>query len=303
MAATTRRSCRTGETPLVGALRIAIVSNDPDTRMAAARAFDGAPPDWVVQMGDDPAADVTIYGTDLQRNSGLIFDPERPGSLIDEIRREKDKVQRRTIGVTGTGGGVGTTSVALHLGAFMSTHRRTCVVDCDVRWGGAFRRVGLEPPPAVTIDPTSSHLRALPCAGGFRVLAHDLEESGLLPTDPTEHFERVLFDLGARVAPEECDSIVMVMPPTVHGAKRARELLNRIDGLPSALVSNRTGPGSELTVGKLESMVGRSVSVELPVCATLRDAEDRDRLLTSPWTRWARRVKLLAAALDGCPSR
>ena len=281
----------------VCALRIAIVSNDSDIRMAAARAFDGAPTDWAVQIGEDPAADVTVYGMDLKRTTGVVFDPEHPGNVIEEIRRANATGRRRTIGVIGTGGGVGTTSLALHLAAFMSPHRQACVVDCDHRWRGATRRVGFQAPPAAPIEPASMLIRAVPCAAGFRVISHDLGVARL-PSDLAEHFDRVVLDLGARVASEECDSIVLMMPPTVHGATRACELLDGLGGLPTALVSNRMGPGSELTTGRLESLVGRSV-VHLPVCASLRDAEDRDRLLTSPWTRWARRVKQLAGALDG----
>ena len=286
----------------VGGLRVAIVSNDPRIRMAAARSFDGAPADWVIRLGADPEADVTVYGSDVERSAGLVFDPSCPARLIDEIHRTCADRHKRTIAVLGTGGGVGTTSITLHLAAFASAQQEVCVVDCDDRWRGAMRRVGLEPAAAPQLDPVPIELRALPCSGGFRVIAGDAGTVAPL-TDLVEHFDRVILDLGTRMPPSECDSVVVVMPPTIHGAERARDLLHQLDGVPSALVSNRIGPGSELTVAKLVAVIGRSVSIELPVCAPLRDAEDHNRLLTTSWTRWARRVRMLAVAVDGASAR
>jgi hypothetical protein len=62
-------------------------------------------------------------------------------------------------------------------------------------------------------------------------------------------------------------------------------------------VTNRLGPGSDLTRHRLEQRLGHPISLELPCCAALRDAEDEARLLTSPLTQWIRRIDRLSKAL------
>ena len=115
-------------------------------------------------------------------------------------------------------------------------------------------------------------------------------------------FERVVIDCPGRGLLDDvlgiADAAVLVVPPTMPGARRAATLL---EGHPTgrwAVVLNRIGPGGETPRAELHRLLGRRAAIELPCSPPLRDAEDDGRLLSSSWTRYARRVDRLLRALE-----
>jgi hypothetical protein len=51
-------------------------------------------------------------------------------------------------------------------------------------------------------------------------------------------------------------------------------------------------------MSELVPILGCPALVELPCTPALRDAEDEHRLLSRPWTRWARGVEVVARTLE-----
>lgn len=296
-------------------LDVAVVSRDPAVRLAAARAFDQAPPSWSVHLHDAPpaAADVIVYGSDVEADAnGIVFDPHADRSVIDEVRRSVSTTRAKAFVVAGAGRGVGVTSLALHLAAASARTHDACFLDLDLEWG-AGARLGM-PEDHLTwegCDGARDVARvALPVAGGFRVLLapHNTDEPPgcevirALVANARRSFERVvvdcpddrlLADLG-----DEIDAGVLVLPATPAGARRARRSLGRHETLRWALVLNRLGPGGETTRAELHDAIGRRPALELPPTPALRDAEDDDALLTWPWRSYVRVVDRLLRALE-----
>jgi hypothetical protein len=90
---------------------------------------------------------------------------------------------------------------------------------------------------------------------------------------------------------------VLVVQPSVVGAKRARALLEEHPKISWAVILNRLGPGGETTRSAFERLLRHPVAIELACAPSLRDAEDDGRLLTSPLSPWRRSVHRLARAL------
>lgn len=287
------------------ALHIAIVSRDPKIRLAAARAFDHAPPSWSVSLYTEPppGADVVVLGPDA-RGAGIPFDPLAPGRVIADIEASRAAQTGPVVAVVGASRGAGATTLALHLACALAPLCRVGFVDLA---GGAALRLGLEPGEHLTWagledDSDSTTRCALPVEGGFRALLAPPEggDAQLVLKRATGAFELVVVDVSPEVAPavlSDVDAAVLVCAPTVPGARRAMTLLEEWGDLDWAIVTNRVGPGGETTRSQLAGILGRPIAIELPCSAALRDAEDDGRLVSLVWNRYGRAVARLARAL------
>jgi Flp pilus assembly CpaE family ATPase len=287
---------------------VAIVSSDETIKAAAARAFDGAPLEWSVELHERPPddADVIVSGSDEAVVADVHFDEAAPEKALAEVFELARVRTAGRVAVVGAGGGVGATSVALHLARSMASYESTCVIDLDHRWGMA-DRLHIDPD-ALTWSSVQGkqdgiRLAALPVAGGFRVLLAPKEEAGesqvleLLQVAARE-FARVVVDVGPSsfldTVVEVSDVAVVVCAPTIVGARRARAVLDRITSTRRAVVVNRTGPGGEASRLDLKRIMGCSSYLELATSRGLRDSEDAGRLVTSRWSPWLRSVDRLA---------
>lgn len=288
---------------------VAVVSRDPDVRLAAARAFDAAPASWSVELHERaPAdADAVVVGADVDERGDVRFDPKAPQRVVDDVARAL-RGRGRLVVVTSTTGGSGATTLALHLAAHASAHQEACVVDLA---GGIAERLGLDPADmrrwnGPQTAPQDVRLAAVPLHTGFRgILAEldaDAERAGALLDAAAREFPTVVVDvargalLGAAL--ERASAAVLVTPPTLVGARRAAALLDVDTRPPWALVLNRLGPGGETTTAQLERIVGRRVTLEIPCCPGVRDAEDEFGLVTSAWTRYGRATARLWRGLE-----
>jgi hypothetical protein len=293
------------------AVHVAVVCRDPDTRLAAAAAFDGAPASWRVELCAEapPRAQVIVLGPDAT-GEGIRFDPQRPEALVPAVEEALGRTGARVIAVTSPSGGTGTTSVALHLAQSLAARRDTCLLELHRR-AGLRARLGLEESArtwASLEDSPSSLMRsALPVPAGFRVLLAPDDPRTQPPGDLLERaagaFEVLLVEAFPPATLEAAltvaDAAVLVMAPTVVGAERSRRLLGAHPETSWAVVTNRLGPGGETTRAALEHILGRPLALELPCAPALRDAEDEGRLLSSPLYRWRRSIDRLARALEG----
>lgn len=282
-------------------IRIAAVSEDPEERMQLARAFDRAPSSWTISLHDDVPddADVLVCGPGRQIAGAIEFDPDVPHQLISDIeQRMGTRSTGRRFFVVGATGGSGATSVALHLAAA----GRGCVVEAP--GSGIRRRLGLSSARSWSLE-NEIELSALPIAPGFRVLlAPSSEAEAQLPKiadRAAAAFPTVLLDCPPNMLDglaARGDICVLVVLPTRPAAERAREILSSHGAPRWAVVTNRVGPGSGLTRRRLEEILDRRISIELPCSAALRDAEDDGALLTSPFSPWLWKVKKLWRALE-----
>lgn len=301
-----------GSTGDVGALNVAVVSRDSSIRLQAARAFDSAPPEWTVALHHAPPADadVVVAGADMDVEADVVFDPACPGRVLDDVSRAVDRTQEtRIIAVTSPSGGTGVTTVALHLARESARSAPTCLVDFDLEWGAGCR-LGLPadaPTWAEAGDSEASLLRAaLPVPGGFRVLAGPEgtgpPDVGVLLRAARAHFGRIVVDIGrASEVPdllESANAVVLVLSPSAPSARRARIVLDGLTSGRVAIITNRVGPGGEMTKAGIESIIGRKVALELPCDRRLRDAEDDDRLLAARWSRWERGIHRLWRTIE-----
>lgn len=307
---------------------VALVARDPSARAALARAFDGAPASWSVELYDErpPDADVVVGSA---ADSDIVFDEGDPGLALEAVRAVAAARRSSTVClVTGATSGCGVTSVALQLAASFARRAETCLVDLDTRWRGIAERLDLLDEETKTWgdvreDETSLRRAAVPVRGGFRVLlAPPCAPGGGSPgrseglpdaagADPTEvvrraaqHFARVVVDLPAHHPPDLIDAAtaagpgVLVAPATRGGARRAAAVLERCSGRRWALVFNRVGAGGQESADRLARRAGTKSALELPCTPTLRDAEEEGRLPEARWTRWSRRIDRLARALE-----
>ena len=155
--------------------RVAIVAKEPGLRLAAAKAFDAAPPEWKVCLFDQvpPDADAVVVCDDVHVD-GIRFDPSDPAAVVTEVARALNRSSPgRAVFVVGACGGAGTTSVSLHLARALAGHGSVCYLESDPN-RGARHRLGLpEDAPAwdaVGKDTESLLRAAIPVEGSFRVL-------------------------------------------------------------------------------------------------------------------------------------
>jgi len=286
-------------------MRIAVVSTDPDVRLEAASAFDDAPISWSVSLHtsvpDD--ADIVVLGPDA-RGDGIPFDPTDPQQTIDEIKSRTRSDDGAVIAVTSASGGVGSTSLALHLAAALAPAAAVGFIELAP---GAGLRLGLSPGDHLTwadLDESNESIARcfLPVAPGFRALLAPEErgDPGVSLKRARKSFDLVVVDApphNASIAMSEADAAVVVMGPSVPQAHRTRTLIGDWPDLECAVVVNRLGRGGETTRAQLADLVGKPVSLELPCCPALRDAEDDGRFVSLTWTRYGRAVARLADAL------
>ena len=272
---------------------IAIVCSDDSLRLTAARAFDQAPALWDITLDREPSdsADVVVavgdgMAGDVQMD---LTDPQR---VVEDVRIALASRTCRVALVVGASGGCGATSVALHLAAEGSG--RTCLVDLHDEPSCA-RRLGLDPR---DVDAAPA---PVPVPGGFRLWwSGDQREDGWIDRLRRD-YERVIVDAPAGLAADlavHCDSVVVVMMPTIPSATGTLDLLGRLRDSAVAVVTNRVGPGGETTRAELQRILGCRVCLQLPCSPGLRDAEDDGRLLTSTLSPWRRGVARLSAAVE-----
>jgi Flp pilus assembly CpaE family ATPase len=299
-------------------VRVAVVSRDPAIRLAAAAAFDGAPAAWSIELFESPpadGADVLVVGPDAAGRGGIGFDPAAPARVVDDVARALGRRRSLMVAVTSVSGGVGTTTIALHLAKALAATSETCMVDLG-RDRALALRLGLgdgTPRTWGDLEPDDASLRrcAVPVPGAFRVLlapeTHDPSHVPLsdLVARAGAGFDRVIFDVPPGSHQHEVlarvNAAVLVVSPTVVGAHRARPLLEAHPRIAWAVVLNRLGPGGETTRSALQRLLGHPIAMELPCAPALRDVEDDGRLLTSPLSRWGRSVARLARALVASP--
>lgn len=283
-------------------LEVAIVTRDPAVREAAARAFGAAPPQWSIRLCDEVPgeADVVVAGPDVDAPGAIAFDPSRPQEALDAVAAARSSA--RMYVVAAVAGGAGATTVALHLAATFGAG--TCYAEVASRSD----RLGL-PDDARTWLPRDDDvaLSALPVAGGFRILRAPLPCPGpdAFPLGAVRAgFDRVVLDAGADselgCLTETAATAIVVTTPTRPAALAARRLMEAIPDVTWGVVVNRVGPGGQIMRAGIEQLLGRPVTVELPCCPALRDAEDEARLLRGTWRRWSRGIAGLARALDRC---
>lgn len=272
---------------------VAIVISDPGLRLEAVQAFDAAPPDWDIELHESPPENAAVVVTDSDDHQGdhrvVRFDRRLGVDLLDLIR-ERAEGTRSVIRVCGTGGGVGVTSVALHLAAELARQAPVAYVDLI---GDATSRLGLDE--VEGLDPGEE---GVPVAGGMRLFVTAPARLDRLLSAFGDRFDRVIVDAGTDPF-REGEKGVLVCPPTVGGIERARRALESSVEVESAIVTNRLGRGGRLDRQMLERVLGVPISLELPCCPALRDAEDARALVRSPLWRWRRGIARLARALCG----
>lgn len=269
-------------------MRVAIVGSDARARLALVTALDDAPPTWSLSLHREPPpdADVVVCDPEAGIPGAVVFDGGDAASLVARVASSARRAA--TIVVTSPSGGMGATTVALHLAAeLVARGLTTCFVDLDERWG-ARSRLGLE----AADEPEAA---PVPAAAGFRLLTGigSLEAARgtfdrVVVDAPIEPFTNLDISVGA----------LLVATPTPEGARRARSVLDAHPSVAWRVVANRIGPGGEMTHAHFQRAVGIS-AYELPCCPALRDSEDDARLLGRGWTRWSRRIARLAAEIEG----
>jgi hypothetical protein len=279
-------------------VEIAVVGATEESRLSIARAMDSAPADWLIGFCDGiPSPDVlcVTVGDVAAPADSIRFDPSDPGALVPSIAERLAAASSRTVVVTSAMRGCGVTAIALHLAAAVACDGQTCFVDLDTSWG-AKARLRL-PDDSLTWATGRVPDCALPVAGGFRAALSPGD--GTIPpvslvSDLGSAFDRLVVDSpGMERAPEyRVHAGIMVLPPSGEGACRTRALLEKMSELRWICVANRPGPGGEITRPEIERILGRSIALELPCTPALRDVEG-ERLLTSPWHRWVRRLHAL----------
>jgi hypothetical protein len=288
-------------------LKVALVSRTDSERLAVARAFDRAPASWEVSIHTEcPAqADVVVMGPDVADQLGdvdgaVLFDAREPHRALDLVQEIwAARLSRRYL-ITGAGRGVGVTALAVHLAAALARNEETCLLDLDPDWG-LEPWIGLDSSDEKTPDrlPLAAH----PVRGGFRIVLARRCEQGVreIKNECSGSFARLVMDRPSPLASADLPNIagaVLVMSPAPSSIARARELIAHHGDASWALVLNRQGPGGETTRAQIERSLGQRIAVELPCTPSLRDAEERGRLLSSNWFRYVRRVDALCGALE-----
>jgi Flp pilus assembly CpaE family ATPase len=288
---------------------VAVVVRTNELRHGVARAFDRAPAQWNVTLHRDPPPDanVVIAERGCVARADVWLAPDNLDGIVDAVAAVIDHHAGRVIGFVGTGGGVGVTSVALHVAAAMRSE--CCLIDLDERARGVGLRLGL---PATTPSwadledqPESLLQCALPVAGGFRVLLGPTDGPSIVPHEAFAiagaRFEQVLVDVAGQDLGDvlaRCRLAVLVTTPTLPSMGRAKQLVDIVEDVPVAIVTNRLGPGSDATRSALEAELGRRIALQLPCSAMLRDREDQAALLKTPFSRWYRGIQRLARTIE-----
>lgn len=277
-----------GPCDLPAVTRVAIVTEDPSIRAAASRTFDAAPATWDVSLEHAPpeCADVVVWGSDLYTGTGIVFDPRDPAATLSSIRAQA--FGSRVISVCSVGGGQGATTVAIHLAGYAATgDGNVCLIDAEPGSATRFRLGMFADESRSWAAADDLMLAAIPSMHGFRVLLAPPSGKGDFDevVDRCTHaFETVVVDAGTS-SPVAGATRVLTMTPTVPSAHRARQLL-WADDRPWVIVTNRLGRGGEASRSDLERILEAPITVELPHCPALRDAEDDAGLVAYSWTRW-----------------
>lgn len=260
------------------------MGSDEDARIALVRALDRAPSSWHLSLHRDVPddVDVIVCDTGVDAPGAIVVGDGDAGDVVDRIV-QKAGPGGRIIVVSSPSGGTGVTSLALHLAAYLAEGSSTCLLDLDERWG-CRARLGLDP----SVRPD----QAVPVAGGFRLL-HGSDRLD----DAVAAFDRVVVDAPKETLerlPAYTSEGLLVVSPTAEGIRRAHAFLGEDHPVSRwVIATNRLGPGGEITRAQIENALEQPV-LELPCCATLRDAEDDGRLVAKGWSRWSRAVARIA---------
>ena len=273
----------------VNQVRIALVCPNDRLRMAAASAFDAAPPDWEVTLHRDPPSDAdALVAVGCEIPDAIPFDPTQAALIVERVKERLATSGSKLVAVVGASGGCGATTLAIHLAA---ASKGACLVVAGSPAGIA-HRLGLAPE---MVSPTPA-----PVPGGFRVACAGEAELGAMTEGLAHRFASIVVDGGR--APissviDRSDACVLVLSPTVPSARIAAGVLDAFPDHPWAVVTNRLGPGGETGSAELQRILRRRITLQLPCSRALRDAEGEGRLVPS-WVPWRRRVDRLARALE-----
>ncbi len=272
-------------------LRVIIVSRDPAMRLAAARAFDAAPPSWNVQLSNDGAerADVLVLTPEIDEAPDsaaplVAFDPLDPLAAVAAVARAGASRSPSITAVLGATGGCGATTIAMYLAKALAPE-------------AAFVEVG--DPGGSTLsarfDLALTGARAGPVTvqGFHAYVVSDASEV----SDLSEH-RRAIVDLGCGGAPIDGTPTLCVLPPSLVAARRAARIIGAHPKIPWIVVTNRVGAGGNVTRMELQQELSAPISLELAACPALRDSEESGRLADGSWRRWHRGIGRLARAIE-----
>ncbi len=276
-------------------LRVAIVAHDAEAREAAARAFDGAPPDWKISLHDAPPqdADVLVAAPGAKVAGAVELDPDHPEATLEAVAARRTG---RCIAVCAASGGAGATTLSLLLARSLARRSSVCVLELQ---RGIAPRLELSDALRCSDWEPEQEIRrfAHPVPGGFRVLLEPADAAATLRR-ALHTFEVVVVDASARSFPAgPVDALLVVCTPAASSAARVTEVTARVDARAVGLIVNHTGPGGTLSSTRVAKTAGRTATVEIPLTPSLRDLEEDGRVDVPWWSRAARPVDSLAATL------
>ena len=214
--------------------------------------------------------------------------------LVDAAVPATNAAVGRVITVTGSRGGVGTTTIAANLAWYFGVRaaRHTVLFDPDLHFGSAAMlldcptgpglRIALEAPERV--DALFVERAAQPVAERLHVLAGEIRPSEPIPQAAggaqsllaalRSRYGVIVTDLPLRPVPlfheifDQADQRILVMVPTLASVRDTRRLLAmptgpRQDG-HGLVVLNRQGLRGGLTKVQVEEALGAKVDLEIP---------------------------------------
>ncbi len=276
-------------------IRVGLVASSQEEREGLATAFDHAPISWDVSFLEDIDGDTdVVVGCSASDGIDIVFDPSNIEAMFSQVALLAARPTTLIV-VTSACGGVGVTTIAVHLARSIAARAEVCYVDIDPEGGGA-ARLGM--PSDVCRFHPDEELRTVPHEG-FRCVFASRTPSAAV-TAAVELFPVVIVDAPRCAWSEVADlaaTSIVVTPPTIPGVVRTKVLLERIPS-PRIVVSNRIGPGGDRTDKELARELGCSFDLRLATCARLRDAEDAADLVCGFTSRWARSLERLAVAVS-----
>lgn len=281
-------------------MRVAVIVGDEALRRRVAEAFDRAPAHWQVALFDSPppGADV-IVSTDPRAD--VVVDPARLNGLIPAIEAHVAPTSTpRLVGVVGATGGCGVTTVALYLCRALAERCEAAYLETDPARRSVVARLGMSGDARCwgPQDAGGATFPGLPVAG---VRIFPAPSGGGSGSDLGSRLGR--FDIVVQEPQLPANGLtagVLVVPPTMAGARRAAEMSAELPDVAWAVLINRTAPGEALNGRRIAEITGMQPTMHLPFSPSVRRAELHGRL-ASRWTRFARSIDRLAQTIGGLP--
>lgn len=212
-------------------------------------------------------------------------------ATIGRLRASGNSAIGKVLGIVGSSGGSGASTLAVNIAVVMAKAAPTCVCDLHWRGGDCAALFDVHPPHTLSdlclqgnrLDKTMFEQALAKHASGVQLLAapHD----GNPTPDPEENctalvqfaqtlFHYVLLDLdiaassfGATLL--ACDRLLVVLRPDFPSMLRARRLIKWLEEQPYPteriiLVANRVGVEGELPLAKVSEMLGIAISHAIP---------------------------------------